>query len=138
MNTAKTGIKISTSGVDVLGYGRDENGLPNNLYSLIGKVEEQLRGGDKDGAMDTLSQLKKKQSNISIATSELGTREKLLDRTEDRLETGLINLQKSQTDLEAVKIETEAVNNKSYETAWMITLQLGSSIIPPSIFDFMK
>ena len=31
--------------------------------------------------MDTLSQLKKKQSNISIATSELGTREKLLDRT---------------------------------------------------------
>ena len=88
--------------------------------------------------MDTLSQLKKKQSNISIATSELGTREKLLDRTEDRLEIGLINLQKSQTDLEAVKIETEAVNNKSYETAWMITLQLGSSIIPPSIFDFMK
>ncbi len=138
MNTAKTGIKISTSGVDVLGYGRDENGLPNNLYSLIGKVEQQLRGGDKDGAMDTLSQLKKKQSNISIATSELGTREKLLDRTEDRLEIGLINRQKSQTDLEAVKIETEAVNNKSYETAWMITLQLGSSIIPPSIFDFMK
>ena len=32
-NTAKTGIKISTSGVDVLGYGKDENGLPNNLYS---------------------------------------------------------------------------------------------------------
>ena len=112
--------------------------MANNLYSLIGKVEEQLRGGDKEGAMDTLSQLKKKQSNISIATSELGTREKLLDRTEDRLEIGLINLQKSQTDLEAVKIETEAVNNKSYETAWMITLQLGSSIIPPSIFDFMK
>ena len=137
-NTAKTGIKISTSGVDVLGYGKDENGLPNNLYSLIGKVEEQLRGGDKEGAMDTLSQLKKKQSNISIATSELGTREKLLDRTEDRLETGLINLQKSQTDLESVKIETEAINNKSCETAWMITLQLGSSIIPPSIFDFMK
>lgn len=67
--------------------------------------------------MDTLSQLKKKQSNISIATSELGTREKLLDRTEDRLETGLINLQKSQTDLESVKIETEAINNKSCETA---------------------
>ena len=43
-----------------------------------------------------------------------------------------------QKDLEAVKVETEAVNNKSAETAWMITLQLGSSIIPPSIFDFMK
>ena len=44
----------------------------------------------------------------------------------------------TQKNLEAVSVETEAVNNKSYETAWMVTLQLGSSIIPPSIFDFMK
>lgn len=137
-NTSKTGIKISTSGVDVLGCGKDENGMPNNLYSLVDQIEKQLKAGDKDGAMDTLAQLKKKQSNISIATSEIGTREKLLERTKDRLETGLVNLKKSQSNLEAVKVETEAVNNKSAETAWMVTLQLGSSIIPPSIFDFMK
>lgn len=138
MNTEKSGIKLSTSGVDVLGYGKDENGLPNNLYSLIGKIEDQLKSGDKSGAMDTLGQLKKKQSNISIATSEIGTREKLLERTQDRLESGLLNLQKTQKDLEGVKVEEEATNNKQYETAWMVTLQLGSSIIPPSIFDFMK
>ena len=137
-NTAGTGIRISTSGVDVLGYGTDDQGLPNNLYSLIGKIEGQLKDGDKSGAMDTLTQLKKKQSNISIATSEIGTREKLLDRTKDRLESGLVNLKETQKNLEAVSVETEAVNNKSYETAWMVTLQLGSSIIPPSIFDFMK
>ena len=137
-NTAGTGIRISTSGVDVLGYGTDDQGLPNNLYSLIGKMEGQLKDGDKSGAMDTLTQLKKKQSNISIATSEIGTREKLLDRTKDRLESGLVNLKETQKNLEAVSVETEAVNNKSYETAWMVTLQLGSSIIPPSIFDFMK
>lgn len=138
VNTEKTGIRLSTSGADVLGYGKDDNGLPNNLYSLIGKIEDQLKAGDKSGAMDTLSQLKKKQSNISIATSEIGTREKMLERTKDRLETGLLNLQESQKNLEGVKLEEEATNNKQYETAWMVTLQLGSSIIPPSIFDFMK
>ena len=137
-NTEGTGIRISTSGVDVLGYGTDDQGIPNNIYSLIGKIESQLKDGDKSGAMDTLTQLKKKQSNISIATSEIGTREKLLDRTKDRLESGLVNLKETQKNLEAVSVETEAVNNKSYETAWMVTLQLGSSIIPPSIFDFMK
>ena len=120
-----------------MGYGTDDQGIPNNIYSLIGKIESQLKDGDKSGAMDTLSQLKKKQSNISIATSEIGTREKLLDRTKDRLESGLVNLKETQKNLEAVSVETEAVNNKSYET-WMVTLQLGSSIIPPSIFDFMK
>lgn len=124
--------------MDVLGYGKDENGYPNNLYSLIGQVSGQLKAGDKNGAMDTLAQLKKKQSNISIATSEIGTREKMLERTQNRLETGLVNLQKTQKDLEAVKVETEAVTNKSAETAWMVTLQLGSSIIPPSIFDLWK
>ncbi|MEW4413935.1 hypothetical protein [Clostridium sp. AN503] len=135
---AKSGIQISTSGADVLGYGKDANGLPNNLYSLVGKIEEQLKAGDKEGALDTLSHLKEKQSNASIATSELGTREKLLERTQERLETGLVNLKKRQQSLEGVNLETEAVNNKSYESAWMVTLQLGSSIIPPSIFDFMK
>jgi flagellar hook-associated protein 3 FlgL len=49
-----------------------------------------------------------------------------------------VNLKKRQQSLEGVNLETEAVNNKSYESAWMVTLQLGSSIIPPSIFDFMK
>ena len=138
LNNAKTGIRISTSGVDVLGYGKDANGRPNNLYSLIGKIEDQLKAGDKEGALDTLSHLKEKQSNASIATSEIGTREKLLERTQERLETGLVNLKKRQQSLEGVKLETEAVNNKAYEAAWMVTLQLGSSIIPPSIFDFMK
>lgn len=137
-NTAGTGIRISTSGVDVLGYGKDEKGRPNNLYSLISKVEDQLKSGDKTGAMDTLDHMKDKQSNISIATSELGTRQKLLERSQSRLEAGLVNLQASQKNLEAVNIETEAINNKSAETAWMVTLQLGSTIIPPSIFDFMK
>lgn len=137
-NNEKTGIKISTSGVDVLGYGKDSNGLPNNVYSLISQVEKQLKAGDKDGAMETLGHLKEKQSNISVAVSELGTREKLLERTKDRQETGLLNLQKLQKSLEGVKLETEAVNNKAYESAWMVTLQLGSSIIPPSIFDFMR
>ena len=40
--------------------------------------------------------------------------------------------------MEAVDLAGESINNKAYEAAWMVTLQLGSSLIPPSIFDFMK
>lgn len=137
-NTSRAGIKISTSGVDVTGCGKDDEGFPNNLYSLIDQIETQLRDGDRNGALDTLGVLKAKQSNLSVATSEIGTRENLLERTQDRLETSLVSLQKSQKNLEAINVEEEAVNNKSYETAWMVTLQLGSNIIPPSIFDFMR
>ena len=78
------------------------------------------------------------RNNISIATAEIGTRETLLDRAQDRLEGGLVNLKERQKDLEAVDLAGESINNKAYEAAWMVTLQLGSSLIPPSIFDFMK
>lgn len=134
---AKTGIKISTSGVDVLGYGKTGD-QPNNVYSLMDQLEQQLRNGDRDGAAETATLLKDKASSISNSITEIGTREKLLERTKDRLETNLINLKESQQNLEGVELEKEATDNKSYEMAWMVTLQLGTSIIPPSIFDFMK
>ena len=135
---AKTGIKISTSGVDVLGYGTDGKGNPNNVYSLMDQLETQLRAGDKDGAIATAELLKDKAGSISNSITEIGTREKLLERTKDRLETNQINLKESQQNLEGVKLEQEATENKNYEMAWMVTLQLGSNIIPASIFDFMR
>lgn len=133
----KTGIKISTSGVDVLGYGKTGD-KPNNIYSLMDRLEQQLRNGDKSGAADTAQLLKDKGSSVSNSITEIGTRQKLLERTKDRLETNLINLKESQQNLEGVELEKEATDNKSYEMAWMVTLQLGTSVIPPSIFDFMK
>lgn len=134
---AKTGIKISTSGVDVLGYGKSGD-QPNNVYSLMDQLEQQLRSGDREGAAETAGLLKDKASSISNSITEIGTREKLLERTKDRMEMNLINLKESQQNLEGVELEKEATDNKSYEMAWMVTLQLGTSIIPPSIFDFMK
>lgn len=134
---AKTGIKISTSGADVLGYGKT-GGQPNNIYSLMDQLEQQLRNGDKAGAAETGELLNDKAGSISNSITEIGTREKLLERTKDRMESNLINLKESQQSLEGVELEKEATDNKSYEMAWMVTLQLGTSIIPPSIFDFMK
>lgn len=133
----QTGIKISTSGVDVLGYGM-EDGQPKNIYSLISKMEKEIRSGDKEAAGKTLKVLQSKEENISIAISEIGTRQNILDRTKDRLDGERLHLQERQNSLESINLEEESINNKSYEMAWMITLQLGSSIIPPSIFDFMR
>lgn len=135
---AQTGIKISTSGIDALGYGTDENGEPNNIYSLISRMQQQLKDGDLEGMGESVNHLKKSEEKLSACMAEVGTRQSILDRAKDRLEAETINLKARQKDLELVPTEKESINNKSYEMAWMITLQLGSSIIPPSIFDFMR
>ena len=134
----QTGIKISTSGIDVLGYGVDAEGQPKNIYSLISRIGSQLKDGDLEGARDSLERLKKAEDGVSSATAELGTRQSILDRAKDRLEAESINRKGRRKRLEGVSLEEESINNKSYEMAWMVTLQLGSSIIPPSIFDFMR
>lgn len=73
-----------------------------------------------------------------MAISEVGTRQNMVERTKDRLDSGLVHLKESQKNIEAVSLEEESINNKSYMAAWMVTLQLGSNIIPPSVFDFMR
>lgn len=135
---SQTGIKISTSGIDVLGYGTDENGEPNNIYSLISKMEDQIKSGDLDGLGETMEHLKRSEDHLSSSVAEVGTRQKILDRAKDRFESEMINLKARQQSLEAVSLEAESIDNSNYKMAWMVTLQLGSSIIPSSIFDFMR
>lgn len=137
LNKNNKGIKISTSGVDVLGYGTDAGGRVNNIYSIIDKMETQLRAGDQTGAMDSLQNLKDKQSNITTATSEIGARQNMLERTQDRLSEELLTLQDRQENLEGVDMEKEVIEYQEMKDAWKATLQIGSNLILPSIFDFL-
>lgn len=138
LNADHRGIKISTSGAEVLGYGTDSTGRVNNIYSILDKMENQLRAGDQTGAIESLENLKDKQSNITTAVSEIGSRQNMLERTTDRLSAELLTLQKRQESLESVKMEEEATEYKTLQNAWEATLQIGSNLILPSIFDFMS
>lgn len=138
LNGNNKGIKISTSGAEVLGYGTDDSGRVNNLYSIIDDIEKKLRAGDQDGAMDALENLKDKQSYVTTATAEIGARQNMLERTKDRLSSELLTLQDTQDNLEGVDMEKEAINYQSLKTAWQATLQIGSALILPSIFDFIN
>jgi hypothetical protein len=61
-----------------------------------------------------------------------------LEKSKERIENEVFNLKVKQRGLEAVDLEYETINNKSLEMAWMINLQLGSQILPASIFDFLR
>lgn len=138
---SKTALKISTSGIDVLGFGRTEiNGteMPNNIYSLLDKIAADLRSNDTTLLGDDLTHLQNKSKALLINITDIGNREAFLSRSADKIETDILNLKKTQNALEGIKLEEEITTNKSFEMAWMVTLQLGSKIIPPSIFDFMR
>lgn len=137
----KSAVKISTSALEMLGFGTsqvDGQDLPNNIISLLDKVVSDLRSNDVEVLGTNLTQLQERSKEFVVALTDLGTRSNFLSQTTQRLENDILNLKTTQKSLEAVNIEEEAIYNKSYETAWMITLQLGSKVLPVSIFDFMR
>lgn len=130
-----------TSGIDVLGYGVDETtGLPNNVYEIMKEMSKCLKEDnlDRDRLNALLEAGHQKQNGVVIALTNVGTKSKFIEYNVDRLTADNATLQKTRSDVEDVKMEEESIFNKVYESSWLITLQLGTKIIPPSIFDYMR
>lgn len=137
----RTAFKISVSGLDALGYGiTDVHGvsMPNNLYSLLDKIASDLSAEDTEALAMDLTHLKDRTDALIMNITDIGSRTNFLEQTAVRLGNDNLNLKETQSDLETIRTEEEVIFNKTYETTWMVCLQLGSKLIPPSIFDFMR
>lgn len=136
----KTALKISTSGLDAFGFGMsaDDPTMPNNLYSLLGKAARDIENGDTESMGKDLAHIKKCTDELLMSITDIGTRTSFLEETGDRLDTDSITLKAAQKDLESISLEEESIYNKTFEMSWMVTLQLGSKLLPQTIFDFLR
>ncbi len=126
------------SGVESFGFGTTENGMPLNVWSLLGDVAANLRGSNMERLGENLDTLPLVADNLLVAITEIGARSSLLENTAARLENEYVNLAENQNDLEFIDVAEEIMFNKTYERSWMITLQLGSKILPETLFNFLR
>lgn len=132
-------VKSSTSGIDLLGFGMADNGLPNNLISFFDKVANDLmNGASNDELLKDLGHTQDRHAQYLIQITDIGNRSTFLNENKERIENEITGLKERQTDLEAVKVEEELIYNNTYYSAYQISLQLGSKIMPMSIFNFMR
>ena len=137
----KSAFNPRTSGIDVLGFGTNEkDGFANNIYEVMKEIASTLKTEpfDRDKLNNLLDVAKDRQNGLVISLTNVGTRDKFLDYNISRLESEASTLQKTRKSVEDVNIEEESIFSKMYESSWLITLQLGTKIIPPSIFDYMR
>lgn len=132
-----TAIKSSVSGLDVFGSG-ETNGLPNNIFNLLGKIATDLENSNSPELGRDLNHLKVVTDNLLNGIADIGNRSTFIEQAEARIENEKLNNQTIQNRLEAVPLQEEAIYNKDFEMSWMVTLQLGSKILPTSIFDFLR
>ncbi len=130
--------QFTYSGIEVFGAGRTDDGMANNVYTFLGEIVDSMNNNDMDRLGEQLNHIKDVRENLLTSITEIGVRTNFLDSMEDIHKNDLLNFQTRQKDVEAVDLPQEAMNNKNHEMAWMVTLQMGSKVLPSSLFDFLR
>ncbi|MBO6301180.1 MAG: hypothetical protein J6N15_01940 [Ruminiclostridium sp.] len=113
------------------------DGYANNIMQLILDSAKLLRQGDQQMVARYADLLYAAQSNLSIAIADLGTNSKFIEFSQDRLEGIMINTKEKQNDIESTDLPSEITRWKVLESVYNASLQMGSSVLSQTIFDYI-
>lgn len=138
---ASSAFDMAMPGTELVGYGvNNDTGLSNNLVNLAGEMAQVLSEETFDEAKykELWGQFEKGASQLLNNVSAIGTKSQLLTSTIERLENEKLNIETQFDD--AVNIDTaEAIMNYSWaDYAYNSALKVGTSIITPSLLDFIN
>lgn len=146
-----TAFNTAMCGIDYLGYGVDDKGLPNNVISAIQEMGEILSRCDEDGNFSSdpqyandqnrLTALFEKFGDISSALSskhvEMDTQASFLQENLTQLQNAAHTLNEQIIGLEEVDL-AEAITDYSWaQYCYNAALKVGNSILSETLIDFM-
>lgn len=136
----QTALKISTSGLEFLGYGVDGDGLENNVCDALTSIAKLLRAENFDSteAQKYVDKLGQMHDRTLTAISDIGNRMDYIEYNIDRLKADTLTLQQTQNSLEKVNQAAAISALKVEETAYKTCLQIGPRLIQNSLFDYLR
>lgn len=142
LTTAKvnpdTAMNITLNGVDMTGCGTDQDGDSLNVIQLAYDAAEAMRNGDVKTCNRLIDKLHNAEEEVLISITEFGAKSESINFHLTKIDNDRYNLQVQQKDIEAADLTKEITDFKSAQAAYNATLQMGSSVIPNSIFDFIR
>ncbi len=117
---------------------QESGGYSKNIVQLLLDSAAYLRKGDQDMAARYADLIYAAQAPLSVTIAELGTNEKFIEFNQNRIDDIVIGLSDKQNDLEITDLPTEITNYKVLETVYNASLQMGASMIPMSIFNYIS
>ena len=116
----------------------EHGGYSKNIVQLLLDSAAYLREGDHDMVARYADLIYAAQAPLSVTIAELGTNDKFIEFNEVRIDNIMLNLSDKQNDLEITDLPTEITNYKVLETVYNASLQMGASMIPMSIFNYIS
>ena len=137
---SSSAFNTSLPGINLVGFGKYDDGDPKNMILLMGKIADELDKPDfdYDKYKDLLEKFDDGRNDVLEAVTTLGTQTEFLTTTKDRLETNEISLATQIDNVVNVDM-AEAIMNFSWaQYAYNASLKVGNNILTPSFIDFMK
>ena len=146
-----TAFNTAMCGIDYLGYGVDDQGLPNNIISAIHEMGTILARCDENGSyssdpqhagdQERLTALFGKLSDLSSTLSskhvEMDTQASFLQENLTQLQNAAYTLNEQIVGLEEVDL-AEAITDYSWaQYCYNAALKVGNSILSETLIDFM-
>lgn len=110
----------------------------NNYIQLTLDAARALRNGDIGYANGCLDRIATAKENMLAEIADMGCNEEFIDFNLTRITTRSENLSERQNDLEVADAKKEITLWKTYEAMYNACLQMSSSVVPNSIFNYIK
>ncbi len=133
-------IEISFGGLDALGFGMTDDGLPKNCLSVLVEMSNQLRSTefDLEDFEDIGNQLITVKDTTNFYVAKVGSRSNYIEKSINRLGDEEYNLESLKKLIVEIDTSEEIINMKQYEFAWNAILQMGNKLIPPTLMDYVN
>ncbi len=135
-----TAFDAALSGLNVVGFGTDADGNPENMIALLGDMAELLEADtfDREQYETLWTKFSGGAENVRDELTAIGAKSNLLTETHTRLENEKINITE-QFD-SAVNIDpAEAITDFSYAMyVYEAALKIGNNILSPSLLDYLQ
>ncbi len=135
---SQTALDVAYSGADLLGTGMDGNGLPNNLYNLIGEIADKIEAGDLDDIATYTDKLESRADDVRMQYVSIGEKSNYISFFTNRLASEKITASAKQSDLESLPLEEGAILFSQQELMYNACLQMGTKILQPSLLDYLS
>lgn len=132
-------FNYSIPGINVVGYGQTEDGTAKNIIVLAGQMAEVLEADnfDREAYEKLWSQFQESATGVRDTVTAIGTKTELLTNTQSRLEAEEISIQEQYNNEVGID-SAKAIMNYSWASyAYNSALKVGTSIITPSLLDFI-
>lgn len=134
-----TVFDMSMSGLKYMGYG-ETDGIANNLYTLIGKIKDELRSSDFsiENINPYIEKFEQQKKQVLVNVTDIGAKTNYLNFLKVRNESSQFNLNEKLVDVEMADPKEAIMDYKMQEYYYNAALAMGNKLLQNSFIDFMK